>query len=94
VALKKGYEKEKEKELTRKFSNTSYLTPESIRYLNGVVSAGGKRVNEELIYAGMHSEKTGKKAFKRTEKKKQFYKGRQKRSTHKPQNRRATKWSF
>lgn len=36
-ALKASYEKEKEKEMTRRFANSSYLTPESIKYLNGVM---------------------------------------------------------
>lgn len=39
IALKASYQKEKEKELERKFANSSYLTPESIRYLNEVVKA-------------------------------------------------------
>jgi len=34
LALKASYEKEKQKEMTRKFANSSYLTPESITYLN------------------------------------------------------------
>lgn len=36
-ALKLQYKAEKEKELTRKFANSSYLTPESITYLNEVI---------------------------------------------------------
>ena len=57
--------------MERKFANSSYLTPESIRYLNSVVKAKQTSVDQELVYAGLHSDKVPKKAFKRTEKKKQ-----------------------
>jgi len=88
-ALKQQYEMEKKRELTRKFANSSYLTPESISYLNNAIKSQSSKVDEELVYAGLHSENVAVKKFKRTEKKKQRYKGRQKRSQHKPSNRRA-----
>lgn len=87
--LKKSYEKDKQKEMTRRFANSSYLTPESIRYLNDVVKKNETTVDQELVYAGLHSEKKDKSKFKRTENKKQRYKGRQKRSKHRPTNKRA-----
>jgi len=89
AALKQQYEMEKKRELTRKFANSSYLTPESISYLNNAIKSQSSKVDEELVYAGLHSENVAVKKFKRTEKKKQRYKGRQKRSQHKPSNRRA-----
>lgn len=36
-ALKLEYKAEKEREITRKFANSTYLTPESITYLNSVI---------------------------------------------------------
>ena len=36
-ALKLRYAQEKEKEMTRRFANSSYLTPESISYLNDLI---------------------------------------------------------
>jgi hypothetical protein len=55
-ALKRQYEAEKKREITRKFANSSYLTPESISYLNDAVKRGGvKNVDQELVYAGLHS---------------------------------------
>lgn len=88
-ALKIQYQQEKEKEITRKFANSSYLTPESITYLNSVIKKSETSVDQELVYAGLHSEKVAQKKFKRTENKKQRYKGRQKRSKHRPSNKRA-----
>jgi len=40
VALKRQYEAEKKREMTRKFANSSYLTPESIGYLNDALASG------------------------------------------------------
>lgn len=88
-ALKKQYEIEKKKEITKKFGMSSYLTPESISYLNDAIKTQASRVDEELVYAGLHSENVAAKKFKRTEKKKQRYKGRAKRSQHKTSNHRA-----
>lgn len=36
-ALKVQYKKDKDNEIARKFANSSYLTPESITYLNSVI---------------------------------------------------------
>ncbi len=87
--MKRVYEKEKEKELTRRFANSSYLTPESITYLNQIIKSKQSNVDQELVYAGLHSENVAEKKFKRTEKNKQRYKGRQKASKKRPSNKRA-----
>ena len=89
-ALKLQYENDKKKEMTRKFANSSYLTPESIGYLNEVVKkTTSGRVDQEMVYAGLHSDNVAARKFKRTENKKQRYKGRVKRSKSKANNRRA-----
>jgi hypothetical protein len=88
-ALKLQYQADKKREITRKFSNSSYLTPESIMYLNDAVKKQASKVDEELVYAGLHSENIAKKSFKKTEKNKQRFKGRRKGSKHKTANRRA-----
>ena len=75
-ALKQRYVKEKEKEMTRRFANSSYLTPESITYLNDLIKKKATSVDQELVYAGLHSEKGPVTKFKRTENKKQRYKNR------------------
>ena len=87
--MKRVYEKEKEKELTRRFANSTYLTPESITYLNQIIKSKQSNVDQELVYAGLHSENVAEKKFKRTEKNKQRYKGRQKASKKRPSNKRA-----
>jgi hypothetical protein len=69
-ALKASYEAEKARELTRKFANSSYLTPESVTYLNQAIKQQQKQVDQELVYAGLHSEYAPQKKFKRTENKK------------------------
>ena len=75
--------------MTRRFANSSYLTPESITYLNDLIKKKATSVDQELVYAGLHSEKGPVTKFKRTENKKQRYKNRQKRSKKKPSNNRA-----
>lgn len=44
-ALKHQYESEKKKEQTKKFANSSYLTPESISYLNEQIKDGKAHVD-------------------------------------------------
>lgn len=39
--MKHQYEKDKNYEQTHKFANSSYLTPESIGYLNDIIKANG-----------------------------------------------------
>lgn len=43
--LKRQYQLEKEKELTKKFANSTYLTPESISYLNSVIKKNATSVD-------------------------------------------------
>jgi len=62
--------------MTRKFANTSYITPESITYFNDLIKKGQTSVDQEIVYAGLHSEKGPVTKFKRTENKKQRYKNR------------------
>lgn len=38
----------------KKFSNSSYLTPEAAMYLNEAMRAGSNKVDEEIVYAGLH----------------------------------------
>jgi len=38
----------------KKFSNSSYLTPEAAMYLNEALQSGSSRVEDEIIYAGLH----------------------------------------
>ena len=52
-SLNKKYEKEKEKEEAKRFSNSSFLTPESARYLNDLIKSKNGRVDKEMIYAGL-----------------------------------------
>jgi hypothetical protein len=57
AALKKKYDSEIEAQKMKRFSNSSYLTPEAASYLNDVMRVGGKRADEEVIYAGLHDPK-------------------------------------
>jgi len=74
--LKSRYAAEKEKEMTRRFANSSYLTPESISYLNDLIKKKATSVDQELVDAGLHSEKGLVTKCKWTENKKQRYKNR------------------
>ena len=75
---------EHKNQMLKKFGKSSFLTPESILYLNEQIkSSNSGKLDDELIYAGLHSENVGKIKFKRNEKKKAYYKGRKSRSKKK-----------
>jgi hypothetical protein len=60
------------------------LTPESIAYINQAMKDKQKtKLDDEMIYAGLHTDNVGAIKFKRTEKNKQRFKGRSKRSKKK-----------
>jgi len=69
--------------MVRKFSKSSFLTPEAAMYLNEQIKTSKTKVDEEIIYAGLHSENVSKVKQKRTEKNKQRFKNRTKRSQKK-----------
>jgi hypothetical protein len=76
--------------MQRRFKGSSYLTPESVAYLNEAIKKQEThKLDQELIYAGLHDEKAGQMKFKRTEKNKQRFKGRRKGSQKKRKNRHA-----
>ncbi len=66
--LKKKYEREIQAQKLKRFSNSSFLTPEAARYLNEAIKENQTRVDEEIVYAGLHDTKVGKMKFKRNEK--------------------------
>jgi hypothetical protein len=55
--LKKKYEELKVNENFKRFSNSSYLTPEAASYLNELIKGGQSRADLEIVYAGQHSDK-------------------------------------
>ena len=66
--LRATYEKEIKRQKLARVSNSSFLTPEAARYLNEVVRENRTKVDEELLYAGLHDTKNSKMSFKRNEK--------------------------
>jgi len=66
-ALKSKYDAEIESQKYKKFSNSSYLTPEAAVYLNEVMQSGSTQADEEVIYAGLHQQTKNKMKFKRRE---------------------------
>ena len=54
--------------MLKKYTKSSFLTPEAAVYLNEAIKANRNSVDEEIIYAGLHNEKQGKMKFKRTNK--------------------------
>lgn len=68
LALKKKYDLEILSQKTKKFSNSSFLTPEAAMYLNEAIRDNKTKIDEEVIYAGLHSAKKDKGKFKRKEK--------------------------
>jgi len=52
----------------KKFSNSSFLTPEAASYLNEAITSNQTKVDDEIVYAGLHTENIEKKKFKRKEK--------------------------
>lgn len=65
---KKRYEELKSGEQYKKFSNSSFLTPEAAGYLNELIKQKTNRADLEIVYAGQHSENVPKQVFKRKEK--------------------------
>ena len=57
-----------ERQKFKKYSNSSYLTPEAAMYLNEMMKTQQTKVDEEIVYAGLHTDKIDKKKFKRNEK--------------------------
>ena len=88
--MKKTYAQDKQNQSMKRFKGSSFLTPESVAYLNeAIAKSTSQKLDEELIYAGLHNEKVGGPKFKRNEKNKQRYKGRRKNSQKKRKNRHA-----
>lgn len=67
-ALKNKYDREIEAQKFKKFANSSYLTPEAAMYINEIMESKGGKVDEEVVYAGLHQPKLNKMKFKRNEK--------------------------
>ena len=65
--LKEKYEREVQSQKLKRFSNSSFLTPEAARYLNEAISENKAHVDEEIVYAGLHDTKLGKMKFKRND---------------------------
>ena len=81
---------DKKRQSLKRFSGSSFLTPESALYLNQAIKQQKPdKLDDEMVYAGLHNDRAEKMKFKRTEKNKQRYKGRQKRSQTKKKNRHA-----
>ena len=68
ASMKANYDKEIEKQKMKRISNSSFLTPEAARYLNEAVMEKSKKVDEQVLYAGLHDTKLSKMKFKRNEK--------------------------
>ena len=51
----------------KRFSNSSYLTPEAAQYLNEAMKSGRKRIDEEVLYAGLHDSAKVDLKFKRNQ---------------------------
>ena len=57
--------------MLKKYGNSSFLTPESATYLNEAIKLNkSAKLDDEIVYAGLHQEKLGKIKFKRNEKNK------------------------
>ena len=69
--------------MLKKYANSSFLTPEAAMYLNEAIKSKQSKVDTEIIYAGLHTEKLSKIKFKRANKNQQRFKGRAKRSQKK-----------
>ena len=66
--LRANYDKEIQRQKMRRISNSSFLTPAAATYLNEVVRENRTKVDDELLYAGLHDTKASKMQFKRNEK--------------------------
>ena len=69
--------------MVKKYAKSSFLTPEAAVYLNEAIKSNQTRVDDEIVYAGLHDSKMDKKNFKRKNKNQQRFKGRTKRSQKK-----------
>ena len=67
-ALKQGYDKDRDNMMLKRFANSSFLTPEAAMYLNQAIKAKQTKVDDEIVYAGLHAEKASKMKFKRQNK--------------------------
>ena len=65
--LKQKYDREISSQKLKRFSNSSFLTPEAARHLNEAIRGNRTRVDEEVVYAGLHETKAGKMKFQRNE---------------------------
>jgi len=52
----------------KKYAKSSFLTPEAAMYLNEAIKSKQSKVDQEVIYAGLHNEKLSKMKFKRANK--------------------------
>lgn len=77
--LKRKYDDLKKNENFKRFSNSSFLTPEAASYLNELVKAGQQKADLEIVYAGQHSENVAPIKFKRKERFTSRYKNRRRR---------------
>jgi len=68
MALKERYNIEINSQKVKKYANSSFLTPEAAMYLNQAIRENSSKVDEEIIFAGLHGEKVDKTKFKRKEK--------------------------
>lgn len=62
----------------KKFSNSSFLTPEAAMYLNEAIRENQTKVDDEVIYAGLHGERVDKMKFQRKDKMRARYRNRSK----------------
>lgn len=67
-ALKVKYDREIQAQKLKRFSNSSYMTPDSFAYLNEIVQNNQSKVDEEIVYAGLQNHTKGKMTFKNNEK--------------------------
>lgn len=78
--LRNKYETLKQKEhFSKKFSNSSFITPEAASYLNELIKTKQSKADLEIVYAGQHSENVPTPKFKRKEKYTSRYKKRRRR---------------
>ena len=82
-ALKTGYDKYRDSMMQKRIGQSSFLTPESAKYLNEIIKAKQSKVDTEMVYAGLHNQSLNKIKFKRANKNQQRFKNRVKRSQKK-----------
>ena len=59
------------------------MTPEAAMYLNEAIKKKQSKVDQEIVYAGLHSDNVSKLKFKRKNKNQQRFKNRVKKSQKK-----------